>query len=55
MWLTKVGRRKIQLQSYSSVCDHCNQEETLEHLFWICPFSSACWDSYAPKEEETCK
>jgi hypothetical protein len=28
--------------------ENCNQEETLGHLFWLCPFSANCWDYICP-------
>jgi hypothetical protein len=36
------------LQSYACVCQNCNVEETLEHLFWTCPFVEDCWDYICP-------
>jgi hypothetical protein len=27
----------------------CNQEETLAHLFWSCPFAQQCWTFLCPQ------
>jgi hypothetical protein len=27
----------------------CNQEETLAHLFWSCPFAQQCWAVVCPQ------
>ena len=37
------------LQSYSCATLNCQQEETLFHLFWSCPFAAECWDSICPQ------
>ena len=38
-----LRRRKMELESYS--CEICSLliEETVEHLFWNCPFAQQCW------------
>jgi len=33
----------MQLDSFSCVFCLSTQEETLEHLFWQCPFAQQCW------------
>jgi hypothetical protein len=44
-----LGRKNFNLQTY--ICVNCgtNQEETLFHLFWSCPFASACWNHICPQ------
>jgi hypothetical protein len=37
------------LQSFSCATFQCNQEETLVHLFWSCPFAELCWDFICPQ------
>jgi hypothetical protein len=43
-----LGRKNFHLQSYDCVCINCPLEETLEHLFWNCPFAEICWDFICP-------
>jgi hypothetical protein len=43
-----LGRKNFHLQCYDCVCTNCNLEETLEHLFWLCPFAGKCWDFICP-------
>jgi hypothetical protein len=38
----------MQLQSYNCATLNCQQEETLLHLFWECPFAVKCWDFICP-------
>jgi hypothetical protein len=38
-----LRRKKMILDNYSCVLCSQNTEETLYHLFFLCPFSIACW------------
>jgi hypothetical protein len=38
--------------SYDCVCTNCPLEETLEHLFWNCPFAEICWDFICPSRRK---
>lgn len=40
-----LRRKNRLLEDYSCVLCNSNQEETLLHLFFECPFSIACWTS----------
>jgi hypothetical protein len=44
-----LGRKNFTLQSYLCVNYGTNQEETLFHLFWSCPFATACWNHICPQ------
>jgi hypothetical protein len=44
-----LGRKQMQLQSYNCATLECQQEETLLHLFWECPFTVKCWDYVCPR------
>jgi hypothetical protein len=37
-----LARKIINLPSYSCATLQCNQEETLDHLLWNCPFAELC-------------
>jgi hypothetical protein len=39
-----LRRKKLQLQSYQCAISNCDEEETLVHLFWACPFADQCWN-----------
>jgi hypothetical protein len=43
-----LGRKQMQLQSYNCATLECQQEETLLHMFWECPFAVKCWDYICP-------
>ena len=37
-----LRRKTFHLPSYNCATLQCNQEETLMHLFWSCPFAERC-------------
>jgi hypothetical protein len=37
-----LGRKNFHLPSYSCATLLCTDEETLVHLFWVCPFAEKC-------------
>jgi hypothetical protein len=39
-----LGRKRMTLQYYNCATLECNREETLQHLFWTCPFAEQWWD-----------
>jgi hypothetical protein len=43
-----LGRKQMHLTCYNCATLECNQEETLMHLFWECPFAQKCWDFVCP-------
>ena len=43
-----LARKNFPLPSYECATLQCNQQETLIHLFWNCPFASQCWDFICP-------
>ena len=46
-----LRRKTFHLDNYNCATLNCQQEETLQHLFWTCPFASACWDILCPNRE----
>jgi hypothetical protein len=44
-----LGRKQMHLQSYNYATLDCQQEETVLHLFWECPFAMKCWDFICPQ------
>ena len=46
-----LRRKTFHLESYNCVVNNCPQEETLQHLFWTCPFASQCWDLLCPTRQ----
>jgi hypothetical protein len=40
-----LHRKNFHLESYSCVLCNTAMEETLDHLFFDCPFSAWCWSS----------
>jgi hypothetical protein len=44
-----LGRKNFVLPSYWCATLQCNQEETLVHLLWSCPFAEQCWDFICPQ------
>jgi hypothetical protein len=45
-------RKNFKLQSYQCVVRNCNEEETLVHLFWACPFADQCWNFICPQRNK---
>lgn len=45
-----LRRKTFHLDSYNCAVINCQQEETLFHLFWGCPFSAFCWDYVCPNK-----
>jgi hypothetical protein len=39
-----LRRKTFHLENYNCATLNCQQEETLQHLFWTCPFAAECWD-----------
>jgi hypothetical protein len=39
-----LGRKQFHLPLYACATLQCNEEETLIHLFWACPFAENCWN-----------
>jgi hypothetical protein len=37
-----LRRKNLQLHSYQCAVSNCDEEETLVHLFWTCPFAEQC-------------
>jgi hypothetical protein len=48
-----LRRKNFVLQSYQCVFQCCNEEETLVHLFWACPFAKNCWDFICPRRDRS--
>ena len=46
-----LRRKSFQLGSYNCAVNNCPQEETLQHLFWTCPFAAQCWDLICPSRQ----
>jgi hypothetical protein len=46
-----LRRKNFVLQSYQCVLQSCSEEETLVHLFWVCPFAKNCWDFICPQRD----
>ena len=44
-----LSRKRFHIPSFNCAILQCNQEETLMHLFWTCPFASQCWDYVCPQ------
>jgi hypothetical protein len=44
-----LGRKNFHFPSYTRAILLCDEEETLIHLFWSCPFASQCWDFICPQ------
>jgi hypothetical protein len=40
------------LEEYNCAVRGCQQEETLHHLFWECPFAKRCWDYIYPSRTQ---
>jgi hypothetical protein len=47
-----LRRKNFLLQSYQCVVRNCNEEETLVHLFWACPFAEQCWNFVCPQRNK---
>ena len=43
-----LRRKTFHLDTYNYVVMDCQQEETLFHLFWGCPFAAFCWNFVCP-------
>ena len=43
-----LRRKNFVLEEYNCATRECQQEETLHHLFWGCPFAKRCWDYICP-------
>ena len=46
-----LRRKNFDLEGYHGAVRDCQQEETLHHLFWSCPFASQCWDFICPNRD----
>lgn len=46
-----LRRKTFYLESYNYALRNCQQEETLFHLFWGCPFAAQCWDFVCPNRD----
>jgi hypothetical protein len=44
-----LKRKNCHLPSFNCATLQCNQEETLAHLFWSCPFAQLCWAMICPQ------
>jgi hypothetical protein len=44
-----LKRKNCTLPSFNCATLQCNQEETLAHLFWSCPFAQQCWAVVCPQ------
>jgi hypothetical protein len=43
-----LGRKQFHLPSYACATSQCDEEKTLIHLFWACPFAKVCWNYVCP-------
>ena len=39
-----LKRKQFILPDYNCVTSNCYLEESVNHLFWECPFANKCWD-----------
>ena len=46
-----LRRKSFHLDNYNYAVNNCQQEETLQHLFWTCPFAAQCWDIICPTRQ----
>ena len=46
-----LRRKNFELEDYHCAVRDCQQEETLHHLFWSCPFAAQCWDLICPSRQ----
>ena len=46
-----LRRKSFHLGNYNCAVNNCPQEETLQHLFWTCPFAAQCWDLICPSRQ----
>ena len=46
-----LRRKTFHLDNYNCATLNCQQEETLQHLFWTCPFAYDCWDILCPNRQ----
>jgi hypothetical protein len=44
-----LRRKNCHLPSFNCATLQCNQEETLAHIFWSCPFAQQCWPFVCPQ------
>jgi hypothetical protein len=44
-----LRRKNCHLPSFNCATLQCNQEETLAHIFWSCPFAQQCWAFVCPQ------
>ena len=43
-----LRRKTFYLENYNCATLNCDQEETLQRLFWTCPFAIQCWNFICP-------
>lgn len=46
-----LRRKTFYLESYNCALKSCQQEETVFHLFWGCPFAVRCWNYICPTRD----
>lgn len=46
-----LRRKTFHLDNYYCATLNCQQEETLQHLFWTCCFAVQCWDIICPSRQ----
>lgn len=47
-----LRRKGCQLEDYSCVLCDQGAEETIQHLFWTCPFAQECWSFICPQHSQ---
>jgi hypothetical protein len=48
-----LGRKQMHLQCYNCATLGCQQEETVLHLCWECPFAARRWDYIYPHRTQS--
>ena len=46
-----LRRKTFHLDIYNCAIKNCQQEETLQHLFWTCSFAAQCCDRVCPSRQ----